>query len=62
MSKLSELNRARIISNQLNICHDYLINSYELLVDREMDMARKELTFVLSEIRHILKSIEDGSI
>jgi hypothetical protein len=62
MIKPSELNRARVIITQLNICHDALTNSYELLVDYETDRARKELLFVVSEIKHILKCIEDGSI
>jgi hypothetical protein len=62
MSKPSELNRARVISNQLNICHDALSNSYELLVDGDKDAARKELAFIISEIRHIIKCIEDNVI
>jgi len=59
MSKEKEMHRAVRISFITNILHDSIDKIYECLVDREFDDARKEILNSITELRLLLKSIED---
>lgn len=58
-NRKSEDERAYRIAFTINDCHVSLANVYENLVDREFIVAEKDLRFVISELRLILKSIEE---
>jgi hypothetical protein len=58
-NRKSEDERAYRIAFIINDCHIVLANVYENLVDREFVSADKDLRLVISELRLILKSIEE---
>lgn len=59
MSKELELQRAKRILFNTNIIHESIDKIYESLVDREFDFAKKEILTSITELRLLLKSIED---
>lgn len=59
MSKEIELQRAKRILFNTNIIHESIDKIYESLVDREFDFAKKEILTSITELRLLLKSIED---
>ena len=54
-----ENERAFRICFTIDSCHNALTEIYEKLVDREFDTVEKDIRGVISELRIIIKSIED---
>jgi hypothetical protein len=58
-NKSQDDDRACRIAKRINEYHILLDNVYEQLVDREFLSVRKEVHFLIMELRFTLKSIED---
>lgn len=58
-NKNQDYERACRIAKRINEYHILLDNVYEQLVDREFLSVRKEVNFLIMELRFTLKSIED---
>ena len=51
--------RASRIAYRINEYHSLLDSIYEDLVDRDFKFARKEVQFLIMELRYIIKSTEE---
>mgnify|MGYP006266717407 CR=1 FL=1 len=58
-NKNPENERAFRIQLRITNCHIALSNIYENLVDREFDSVNKDAKLIISEIKFILKALED---
>jgi hypothetical protein len=55
----SEDKRAYRISFRINACHQSLTIVYETLVDREFSVSEKEIKQIITELRLMLKSMQN---
>jgi hypothetical protein len=58
-NKKSDNERAFRIHLRIHHCHITLSNIYENLVDRDFDSVNKDAKLIISEIKLILKALED---
>jgi hypothetical protein len=56
---MEEQQRAERIARRINEYHILITDIYEKLVDREYKSAKKDIQFLIMELRCILKSIEE---
>jgi hypothetical protein len=59
ISNIIENNRANRISIRICCSHDSLSSIYESLCDREYVSAKEEVKKIISDMKQILKSIEE---
>jgi len=58
-NKNAENERAFRIQLRIHHCHITLSNIYENLVDRDFDSVNKDAKLIITEIKFILKALED---
>jgi hypothetical protein len=54
-----ESERAYRIQLRINACHVALTNIYENIVDRDFDSVLKEIKYINTEMRFLIKALED---
>jgi hypothetical protein len=55
----SENERANRIARRIDEYHSLLSNIYENIVDRDVKLVKKDVQFLMMELRCVLKSIEE---
>jgi hypothetical protein len=55
----SENERASRIARRIDEYHSLLSNIYENIVDRDVKLVKKDVQFLMMELRCVLKSIEE---
>lgn len=58
-NKKLEIERAMRISMRMEDCHLVISDIYEKLVDREFDTVPQQIKCLISDLRMVLKSMED---
>lgn len=58
-NKKLEIERAMRISMRMEDCHLVISDIYEKLVDREFDTVPQQIKSLISDLRMVLKSMED---
>lgn len=61
-NRSNENARAEQIALRINEHHNILANTYENLVDRDFDEAKKDINDLIDDLNLILKLIEHGYI